>query len=164
MRPHRNHNLRVKALTLGLIAGLGGMIYLRGRGGVPEAAIEERKGPAAEDAVYGMFDAARAGDTAWYLENFAGPLREELERTAAEMGRERFAAYLKERFAGVKGIAIDEPKEMGGGVEARVEFVYADRNEAQRVYLEKLGGRWRIARLERSEFVKPAVPYGTPAQ
>jgi len=42
-----------------------------------------------------------------------------------------------------------------------VEFVYADRNEAQIYYLEQGRGSWKIARQENAEGVKTPVPYGT---
>ncbi len=46
----------------------------------------------------------------------------------------------------------------------RVEYVYQDRNEAQSMYLEKLSGAWKIARVEAAERVKTLIPYGTPVQ
>jgi hypothetical protein len=44
----------------------------------------------------------------------------------------------------------------------RVEYVYADRNEAQQVYLERIDGDWKISGVDASERVKTLVPYGTP--
>ena len=47
-------------------------------------------------------------------------------------------------------------------VDIRVEYVYADRNEAQRFRLERLSGRWTITKLDGIERVETIVPYGTP--
>jgi hypothetical protein len=49
-------------------------------------------------------------------------------------------------------------------VKLRVEYVFADRNEVQWMYLENANGSWKIARVDATERVKTLIPYGTPVQ
>src|SRR6476646_3843482 len=49
----------------------------------------------AEARVQALLESARAGDVAAYLASFAGPLRDRLEREAADRGRDAFAAQLR---------------------------------------------------------------------
>ena len=44
----------------------------------------------------------------------------------------------------------------------RVEYVYADRNEAQQLYLENQGDGWKISGVSAAVHVDTPVPYGTP--
>ena len=86
-----------------------------------------------------------------------------LRRAAAEIGEARLLKSLQEKNAPVKGIAILEPERLSEReVKARVEYVFADRNEVQIVYLEKAGERWKIARVEGAQRIETLVPYGTP--
>jgi len=65
----------------------------------------------------------------------------------------------------LKGIAIPQPEPLSETeVKARVEYVFADRNEIQWMYLQKAGGAWKIARVDGAERVKTLVPYGTPVR
>ncbi|MBM3793269.1 MAG: hypothetical protein FJW31_04215 [Acidobacteria bacterium] len=133
---------------------------------VPVAATAPT-GPTAQDTVYAMLDAARAGDGAAYLRYFDGELAAGLRQSATEQGAAPFSQYLKESHAPVKGIAVSEvPGAPGaaGETRLRVELVYADRNEAQVMHLAKAGGEWKIIKLETASRVKTLVPYGTPVQ
>lgn len=124
-------------------------------------------GPTPQEAIYAMFDAARAGDVEGYTRWFAGATAESLSQSVAEQGRERFARYLAETHAPVKGLAVEAAAASDERrAKMRVEYVYADRNEAQLLELERAapGGEWRIVRVERMERVKTSVPYGSPAQ
>lgn len=122
-------------------------------------------GPTPQDAVYAMLDAARAGEVTTYLRYFEGELAASLRQSAAEQGDARFAQYLKDSNAPVKGIAVSEaPGAPAGEARLRVELVYADRNEAQLVHLQKAGAEWKIVKLETASRVKTLVPYGTPVQ
>jgi hypothetical protein len=47
-------------------------------------------------------------------------------------------------------------------MKARVEYVFADRNEVQIVYLERVGERWKIARVEGAQRIETLMPYGSP--
>jgi hypothetical protein len=87
-----------------------------------------------------------------------------LDQALAEKGDDAFAEYLRRSNAPIKGIAITEPERLSPNeVKARVEFVYADRNEVQFMHLENLDGRWRITSLEATRRVETPVPYGAPA-
>jgi hypothetical protein len=122
-------------------------------------------GPTPESAVYAMLDAAREGDVKKYLACYTGPLETTLRNAIAESGEQKFAAYLKESNAAIKGVAVMPPETISDReVKLRLEYVYQDRNEAQTLYLEKQGAVWRIARLEAAERLKTLIPYGTPVE
>ena len=114
------------------------------------------------DVIYAMLDAARDGSVEEYLDCYAGQMERTLRQSHAEMGSERFAEYLRERNEDIKGIAMNAPKESGGGAEVRVEYVYADRNEVQEFFLSKEEGNWKIAGVSGIRRVETPVPYGTP--
>ena len=114
------------------------------------------------DVIYAMLDAARDGEVDDYLDCYAGQMERTLRQSLEEMGSERFAQFLMERNEDIKGIAMNAPKESGDQAEVRVEYVYADRNEVQEIYLERLSGEWKIARVSEIRRIETPVPYGTP--
>ncbi len=121
--------------------------------------------PTPQDAIYGMLDAARAGDVKAYLACYTGQMAAGLKQSLAETGEAGMAKYLQESNAAIKGVAITEPQPVTDReVKVRVEYVYQDRNEAQWMYLEKAPGGWKIARVDGVERAKTLVPYGTPVQ
>ncbi len=129
----------------------------------PRAAV--KADPTPQDAIYGMLDAARAGDVKTYMASYSGQMEAALKQSLAETTQSGFAKYLKDSNAAIKGIAISEPQTLTDReVTVRVEYVYQDRNEAQMMYLEKSSGGWKIARVDGTERVKTLVPYGTPVQ
>jgi hypothetical protein len=118
-----------------------------------------------QDAIYAMLDAAREGNVARYLAAYTGQMEAALKQAIAEKTEAGFARYLKDFNAPIKGIAITEPQALSDReVKVRVEFVYQDRNEVQFMYLEKVAGAWKIARLDATERIKTLIPYGTPVQ
>jgi len=118
-----------------------------------------------QDAIYGMLDAARSGDVKTYLANYSGQMSTALQQSIAESTESKFAQYLKDSNAAIKGVAISEPQQLTDTqVKVRVEYVYQDRNEAQLMYLEKQSGIWKITQVDSTERVKTLVPYGTPVQ
>ena len=121
--------------------------------------------PTPQDAIYGMLDAARSGDVKGYLAFYSGQMSTALQQSVAETTEAKFAQYLKDSNAAIKGVAIAEPNLLSDTqVKVRVEYVYQDRNEAQTMLLEKQAGAWKIIRVDSSERVKTLVPYGTPVQ
>jgi hypothetical protein len=129
----------------------------------PQAAV--KPDPAPQDAIYGMLDAAREGSVDAYLNAYTGQMRQALQQSVAETTPEKFARYLKDSNAAIKGIAISEPQPLTEReMKVRVEYVYQDRNEAQLMYVEKLPEGWKIARVDGVERVKTLIPYGTPVQ
>lgn len=134
-----------------------------GDGAADLLSTRSKKPDAPRETIYAMLDAARDGDVAAYIDCYAGEMVRRLEQSRDEMSADGFAAYLKVRNAEVKGIAINEPEEASETrVRIRVEYVYADRNEAQILYLERAGGGWKIVGLDNAERVPTLVPYGTP--
>jgi hypothetical protein len=118
-----------------------------------------------QDSIYGMLDAARAGDVKAYLSRYTGQMEASLKQSVSERPEAAFRDYLRSSNAEIKGVAVGEPKALSDReVEVRVEYVYQDRNEVQLLYLEKLRGSWKIARIADAQRVKTLVPYGTPVQ
>jgi hypothetical protein len=116
-----------------------------------------------QDAVYAMFAAARAGDVKSFLGHFTGAMERSLRQSLAESGNAGFANYLIRSNADVKGIAVSEPQPATESqMKLRVEYVYQDRTEAQTMYLENVGGAWKVSHTDSDERVKTPVPYGTP--
>jgi hypothetical protein len=115
-----------------------------------------------EDAVYGMLDAARAGDTKTYLESFSGAMRDQLLQVVKETSEASFAAYLKSQNSAFQGVAVSvTDRASDTEAQLRVEYVYSNRNEVQTFYLRKETSRWRIVKVAGSQQVKTLVPYGT---
>jgi hypothetical protein len=115
-----------------------------------------------EDAVYGMLDAARAGDTKTYLASFSGAMHDQLVQVVKENSEAGFAAYLKSQNTAFQGVAVsvtDRPSDTEA--QLRVEYVYSNRNEVQSVFLRKESSRWKIVKVAGSEQVKTLVPYGS---
>jgi hypothetical protein len=114
-----------------------------------------------EDAIYGMLDAARAGNTNAYLDSFSGSMREQLVQVIKESAEPSFAAYLKSQNSAFQGVAVsvtDRPSDKEAQV--RVEYVYGNRNEVQSVYLRK-DSRWRIVKVAGAEQIKTLLPFGS---
>ena len=115
------------------------------------------------DAINRMTDAAREGDVDAYLSCFGGQMAKTLRQSVAEMTSDGFARYLSDNNKLIKGIAMYKPEVVSdSAVDVRVEYVYVDRNEAQRFRLEKLSGEWVITKVDGVERVETIVPYGTP--
>lgn len=114
------------------------------------------------DVIYSMLDAARDGLVDDYLDCYAGQMERTLRQSMEEMGPERFSEFLRERNRDIKGIAMNAPEESGDEAQVRVEYVYADRNEVQQIFLERAGDIWKIARVSEIQRVETPVPYGTP--
>ena len=136
-----------------------------GRKQVARFSTASQSRTAAQDVIYTMLGASRAGDVRAYLATYAGQMRSSLEQSVHETGEERFSRYLKESSSAVKGIAVSEPQPLSEReVKVRVEYVYQDRNEAQTMILEKDGADWKITRVDGSERLKTLIPYGTPVK
>jgi hypothetical protein len=115
-----------------------------------------------EDTVYGMLDAARAGDTSVYLDTFSGPLRQQIRQAIRESGKTQFASYLTAQSSSFQSVALsvaDQPSDVE--VRLRLEYVYANRNEVQTFHLKKSGGSWKIIGISGTDQIKTLIPYGT---
>jgi len=158
---------KAQVVTIAILLATLALILARTNGW--RAGVAPRSAPPPEttpqDAIYAMLDAARSGDVNAYLASYAGQLEASLRQSLQETTATGFARYLKDSNSSIKGIAISEPQPLSAReTKVRVEYVYQDRNEAQTVYLEKLGGNWKITRVDGVEPVKTLVPYGTPVQ
>lgn len=115
-----------------------------------------------EDTVYGMLDAARAGDTAVYVDTFSGPLQQQIQQAIRESGKRQFATYLTAQSSSFQSVALsvaDQPSDVEARL--RVEYVYANRNEVQTFHLKQSGGRWKIVGISGTDQIKTLIPYGT---
>jgi hypothetical protein len=115
-----------------------------------------------EDTVYGMLDAARAGDTTVYIDTFSGPLQQQIRQAIRESGKAQFASYLKNQSSSFQSVALsvtDQPSDVEARL--RIEYVYTNRNEIQTLHLKNNGGRWKIIGISGTDLIKTLIPYGT---
>ena len=158
-RERKTHVLTIAALIVALGIALGQKEGWRWGQGTP------KEPPSPQDAIYGMLDAARAGNVAAYLACYSGEMQASLRESVRESTEAGFAKYLRDSNAAIKGVAVSDPQTLSDSeVSVRVEYVYQERNEAQTMRLEKVGGAWKIARVDGEERVKTLIPYGTPVQ
>jgi hypothetical protein len=157
------------AVLTGLfVVALFSLVYLRSQGWrLPSPVTEffvhstrQVKSPA--DAVYGMLDAARAGDTKQYVDTFGGPLRQQIQQVMRESGKSQFATYLSTQSGAFQSVAVsvtDQPSDAEARL--RVEYIYTNRNEVQTFHLKKDAGRWAIIGISGTDQIKTLIPYGT---
>jgi len=163
---------KAQAVTIALIViALAAIGWKQGALKLPESASNvtsflgsSRKEPEKpRDAIYAMLDAARDGIVDEYLACYTGQMEKTLRQSNTEMGAEKFADFLKERNRDIKGIAMNEPVLLSEKeAQVRVEYVYAERNEVQQIYLSKLSGNWKIERVSAPRRIQTPIPYGTP--
>ncbi|MGH9628990.1 MAG: hypothetical protein ACRD7E_11750, partial [Bryobacteraceae bacterium] len=118
-----------------------------------------------QDTVYAMLDSIRDGDLSVYFDCYTGSLAASLKQTAAEMTDARFLEALRQRNAVLKGVTVMEPELISDReARAKVEYIYAERNESQIFFFERLDNRWRITRVDGAHQMETVVPYGTPVE
>ncbi len=123
------------------------------------------QGASPDTVVWTLVRACRDGDVGGYLNCFAAPLRERIERLVQEQGDERFRRYLQQLLAPVKGIATFAPqRDAEGNWRVVTEFVFANRTERQVFLVRKVRSRWKIVGVETAKPVPVLVPYGTPVK
>lgn len=129
-------------------------------------ALPDREAPPSETpeaAVSAFFDTAGRGDIDAYLAMTGDALRRSLENTREKLGDKAFRGDLERSAAGIKGIAVTRRSDAPEGcVALDVELVFVDRNERQKVLLEKRGSGWVVKSLGAVRSFKPPIPYGTP--
>jgi hypothetical protein len=160
---------KAQIVTIVILAAALGVALGRKNGWKLPASLPSPTRVAAEatpqDTIYAMLDAAREGSIKKYLASYTGQMEAALKQAISEQGDAAFTQYLKDSNAPIKGIAITEPQPLTDiEVKVRVEYVYQDRNEVQFMYLDKVAGAWKIARVDSTERIKTLVPYGTPVQ
>lgn len=115
-----------------------------------------------EDVIWRMSDAAREGSVNAYLDCFDGALKNNLQRTVAEMGEAQFSQYLKRLNGEMTGIAVSDFEQVSENeATLRVEFVFRGKNEAQKHHFKLVNGVWRIDKLDGAEQIKSLTPYGS---
>jgi hypothetical protein len=145
-----------------LILLLGALLVFTQRERWKGALTSEKSAATPEDVIWRMADAAREGDAPAYLDCFGGALRQNLDKTAAEMGEAKFKAYLQQRNAEVTGIAVSDLEQPDAQTAAlRVEFVYRGKSEAQKHHFKLVNGQWQIERVDGGEQIPLLIPYGT---
>jgi len=115
-----------------------------------------------QDAIYGMLDAARAGDTTAYLNWFSGEMQTQLLQVEKEDTQPTFAAYLKSQNQALEGVAVsvtDRPSDTEA--QLRVEYIYRGHNEVQGVQLRKESSGWKIVKVTNAEQLRTPLPFGT---
>jgi hypothetical protein len=159
---------RPAVLTGIFLVFLLGLIYLRTHGWKLPVALtgtlsRSRTTPATpEDAVYGMLDAARTGNTTVYVNTFSGPLQQQIQQVIRESGKSQFSTYLTGQSASFQSVALsitDQPSDAEARL--RVEYIYTNRNEVQTYHLRKVGSRWKVVGISGTDITKTLIPYGT---
>ena len=125
----------------------------------------QRETATPEDIVWRMSDATREGDVQAYLDCFSGALKQNLQRTADDMGESQFGQYLKSLNSELTGIAVSDLEQPDGQTATlKVEFVFRGKNEAQKYNFTLFAGGWKITKVDGSEQIKTLIPYGTDAR
>src|SRR6516162_3596275 len=118
----------------------------------------------AEARLAALLESAWNGDVTGYLDSFAAPLRQRLEREVNERGRDVFAAEMKRAARSRKSHAIFAVEPEGtAAARIAVETVYPDRNERQTYHLAEESGAWLVNDVETIRSQVPKARYGTPA-
>ncbi|MCY3969827.1 MAG: hypothetical protein OXG74_07825 [Acidobacteria bacterium] len=151
-----SRNLGATALTVGVLAA-GLAVALRDR--LPERGTDAGD---PSDVFWEMIDVSREGEADAYLDLFNGEVRRQLETVRNEMGETAFQQYLRQRIAGLKGVAVTGKEELGDTVRLEVEYVREASYETQSLDVRATRGRWRIVALGPTHEREPPVPYGTP--
>lgn len=156
---------KARLATAVIVAGAALLVLWRERKlAVPAVSVvAERQEAQPHDALYRMLDAVRDTDVAAYLDAHTGAVSESLRRAIQEMGEAKFMEALQRQNKPLKGVAVNDPERLSPTqARARVEYVFADRNEVQTVYFENAFGKWRISRVDGAERIRTIIPYGTP--
>jgi hypothetical protein len=148
--------LTAAALTMTL-----GLVVAKNKGWTLTGAGRSTAGTP-EDAIYGMLDAAKAGNVKAYLACYSGQLNDQLRQSVAESRPGDFEKYLRTSNAAIQGVALSPPEPVAGTqVKVRVEYIYRDRNEVQFIYLRNESSAWKIYQVDGAERVKTLIPYGS---
>ena len=161
--------LKKPAVLTGIfLVFLLGLIFLRTHGWklpveVTNILSRSRPTPATpEDAVYGMLDAARSGNTTVYVNTFSGPLQQQIQQVIRESGKKQFSTYLTGQSLSFQSVALSVTEQPSDAeARLRVEYIYTNRNEVQTYHLRKFGSRWKVVGISGTDLTKTLIPYGT---
>lgn len=151
---------QAQIVTILILAATVALVLVRRTNvGASFATLVQRSDPTPQDAVYAMLEAGKDGNVEKYLASHTGQMEKSLRRTIAESAD--FAQYLRSSNAAIKGIAVNEPQWLSEShAKVRVEFVFADRNEVQFLFVEKTPAGWKIARVDAATHLDTPTPYG----
>jgi hypothetical protein len=138
--------------------------YSQGWRVLPNSWFAEKSAAAAtpQDAIYGMLEAARAGDTRTYLDYFSGEMHAQLLQIIKEGSEPTFAAYLKSQNRAFEGVAVSlTNRPSDAEAQVKVEYIYRGHNEVQGVYLRREAAGWKIIRVANAEQLITPFPFGT---
>ena len=153
---------KARVVTAVIVVGAGLVVLWRERK-LEVPAVTQQQDPQPHDALYQMLDAVKDGNASGYLDAHTGEVAESLRRAINEVGETKFMEALQRQNKPLKGIAVNDPERISPTkATARVEYVFADRNEVQTVQFEQSGGRWKISRVDGAERIRTIIPYGTP--
>jgi len=114
------------------------------------------------DVVAAWYDAMARGDEAAAIRLTSGAMRRALESQLRLSSPDRRIERLG--LNDVRGVAVRTLDSSDANTaEVEVELVFEDRNERQRVRLERQGRNWFIVEFGSAAHVVPPVRYGTPA-
>ena len=150
--------------TAVFVVALLALEYSHGWRLLPNSWFAERPTAATtpEDAIYGMLEAARAGDTSAYLDYFSGEMHAQLLQVIKEDSEPTFAAYLKSQNRAFEGVAVSlTSRPSDTEAQVKVEYIYRGHNEVQGVYLRKEPSGWKIVRIANAEQQMTPFPFGT---
>lgn len=143
---------------------VGALVFLTQRERLSSWRFEKKTSGTPEDIIWSMSDATREGDVHAYLDCFSGALKQNLQKTADDMGESQFSRYLKELSDEVTGITVSELEQADEQTATlKVEFVFRGKNEVQKHSFKFLAGAWKITKVDGAEQIKTLIPYGTDA-
>jgi hypothetical protein len=151
-------------LTAAFLALLLGFLYLRTHDWKLPSLLsrQQQASKSPQDAVYGMLDAARAGNTSDYVDTFSGPLQQQVQQVVKEGGKAQFASYLTRQSASFQSVALSVTDQSSDAeARVRVEYVYVNRNEVQIFHLRRIGSRWKVVGVSSTDITKTLIPWGT---
>ena len=146
-------NSTARVLAAIALFGAIGVGILRNR-----KAPSETVGP--EATVFAMIQAARTGNVSRYLASYGAPALENLRQTIREQGETAFADEIRRSNATIQGIAAADPEITGDSAKIRVEYIYTDRTQVQRLSLIRYPKGWLIVGTEEEELARMPVPFG----
>ncbi len=149
-------------VTILLIAGA--FVLLTQRERLSQLKWTEKSAVSPEDVIWRMSDAAREGNSQAYIDCFGGALRQNLQKTATDMGEAQFSRYLKKLNDEMTGIAVSDLEQTTDQTASlRVEFLFRGKSEAQKHHFNLVDGKWKIEGIDNAERFNVPIPYGANA-
>ena len=108
-----------------------------------------------ENTVYAMLNASREGNLEAYFQCYAGEMETSLRGSAAARTELVFGKALQDSARSLRRAMVAEPQRVSDKeARVRVEYVYADHQDASVMYLDLEPGGWKIVRVERAGAVR----------